>query len=171
MGNALSPEITFPGALSFYNFSSLASTTDFTEQSDSYYLYRLHKVSFVFMRSVDEVTMSNNIHGYSLYLGYYPTFSSIVTSFADLQRNQNSYQVDCLTFDKQKVICPISKIASVTTIGADLIYQNSGDIQQVTLAQYLPGQLSIRSDNPVNNGSITLFTIKVVYDVSFYNRK
>jgi hypothetical protein len=115
--------------------------------------------------------MLDNSSG-SIWLLYYPTYTDYSPPVADVKRNQLSYKLDLMTFEKQHIICPTADIQSFTQTGADYVNINSSEFMETDRIQYLKGQLAIASDNSNTNANTTnLFSITVRYSVDFYFRR
>jgi hypothetical protein len=159
------------GPTNYYNFKTLASLPDFTEQSDSYFYCRLNHVVIELVRSVDESTMLSSVNGGSIFLSYQPTVSSAAVSYALASRDQSAYKLDLMTFDKQVLRCPIYNIQYPTTIVATVITLNSSEMLDCTLMASIQGQLNVVSDNAtVNAAAVKLFSMIVKYNVTFFYR-
>lgn len=150
----------------FYNFSNLATLTDFVENTGMYQYFRILKVQLILERSVDESTMMNGIHGSSLLLNYNPTYTSVNYPFSALSRDQSAYKIDQMTFDPQVVEAPIYNIQA---------YESS----LINNSMYLPterageigGQFCLASDNTtLNSTTVKLFNVKIVFYVHFAYR-
>ncbi len=167
MSNAGTTPILFNGSTSYYNFHPILTTlADYSFLSQNYLHACLTKVEFELVRSVDEATMASNTGGCSVYLNYYPTVTSAVYSYADVSRNQQSYCVDLLTFDKQKVSCPVVSIDYILPFAGGYITCNNSRLSDLNLFAVLGGQLSIVDNNVINAASTRkLFTINVRFHV------
>ena len=131
---------------------------------------RLKSVSFEISRVVDETTMLDSTTG-SIWLLYYPTSTNFTPSVSEVKRNQVSYKIDLMTFDKQVVVCPIASIQTFTQTGADYTTINSALPLETINAQFIKGQLTVASDNTnTNQNIVNLFSVTVKYNIDFFFR-
>jgi hypothetical protein len=166
----LSNDITFSNNTSYYNFSTLSTLADYNEHKNAYLFFKLKSVSFEICRVVDETTMLDSTSG-SIWLLYFPTAQNFTPSVSEVKRNQVSYKIDLMTFDKQTIICPISSIQTFVQTGADYVTVNSAIPLETINAQHLKGQFTVVSDNTNTNPNIlNLFSVTVKYQVEFYFR-
>jgi hypothetical protein len=166
--------ITFTsGGNAYYNLATLWSLTDYFDIKDNYTFTKLKSVSFEITRTVDEATMIDSCNG-GIWLLYNPSISNTVVTKADLIRNQASYQIDLMTFDKQTVVIPFSDIqvpANSGVLVGDYITINNAVPMGINLVQYIQGQLSMASDNTKNGVQANrLFSVIVRFHVEMYYR-
>ena len=88
----------------YYNMSSIFNWSDYTEQSDAYLFVKFNRIILDIVRTTDEATMVSNQRGGDIYLTYYPHISSTTVAYNLISRDVNSYRIDPMTFDEQKVV-------------------------------------------------------------------
>jgi hypothetical protein len=107
----------------------------------------------------------------SIWLQYFPTAQNFTPSISEVKRNQVSYKIDLMTFDKQTVVCPMADIQSFAQTGADYVTMNSLIPIETINALHYKGQLSVVSDNTNTNPNIVnLFSVTAKFYVDFYYR-
>ncbi len=166
-----SPEITFSTGNNYYDIASASSWTDFTEQSDSYLFLRLKKVVMSIVRTTDEATMVANMRGGDIYVNYYPQINTTSYTYAALSRDVNSYRIDPMTFDEQKIVIQFPDYAGYRLVGGVDYWLNLNKIIAVTHLQYSTGEIALRTSNTTNNAAVSiLFKVKINLHVDFYHR-
>jgi hypothetical protein len=166
-----SPEIAFSSGNNYYNVSNISSLSDFTEQSDSYIFFKINKIVLDIVRTTDEATMVSKLRGGDIYLGYYPHYNTTSVTYSDLSRNVNSYRIDPMTFDEQKVVIIIPDLLGYRASGGVDYWLNLSKHSYVGFLQYATGEIAIRTSNTTNNDSVTLlFKIKIKIHIEFSHR-
>ncbi len=165
-------EIVFGSNTALYwDLSSIATLSDFTEQSDGFRFVKVKRITVDILRTSDEVTMFSNLRGGDVYINYYPDIFSSSVTYADLSRDINSYRIDVMTFDPQRIVVPIPDYAGYN-INAGIDYWLNPS-KTITLGQlpYVSGQLAIRTSNTTNNNAVVvLFKLMFKIQVVFYHR-
>jgi hypothetical protein len=165
--------ITYTNGQSYYNLSTLWGLTDYFDVKDHYSFVKLNSVSFEITRVADEATIRDSCNG-SIWLHYAPDLSNTVETAANLKRNQSSYEIDLMTFDKQLIVCPFSNIQLESQTGiivGDFITINNHVPMVTNLVKYIQGQLSLASDNTRTGAeSKRLFSIVVRFNIDMYYR-
>lgn len=166
-----SAEITFSSGNTFLNLAGVCSTTDFSNTADAYLYFMLDSVTIDLVRSTDEATIVTNLRGQDIYLNYYPSLISTAVSYGDISVDNNSYKIDTMTFDDQKVVIkPPNYLALITNAGVD--YWLNPKLMEVRYATLLPGEIAMRSNNSTNNNATTtLFKLRFKYHFTFFHRK
>ncbi len=112
--------------------------------------------------------MNTYTHGSSLYLTYYPLYLSLPVPYSYASRDVTAYKIDVMTFNKQVVIIPMLDVWYTDSTGTQL---NNSKINTISSVGLLLGELAITSDNSVVNAAQEkLFSVKVEFDVTLYNR-
>jgi hypothetical protein len=167
--NTGSPNITFSGGVNYYDWKTLFTLTDFTDNAN-YRFAKIHSVTLNLERSVDEITMATMMTGNFIYINAYPELFSTSIPISGISRDQYAYKVDTMTFDHQSYKVPMVNIQLYDTQINPVII-NPSKAMPYSEVQYLPGQFSIGSDKTLNAPATQkLFNIKVSYLVTFFGR-
>jgi len=159
------PAISFAGNAD-YNFRRLGGLADFIDHSSHYAYYKLNKVEVNLVRSVDETSMFTNTKGCNVLLTYYPDLTSASVPYAITSRDQTSYRIDLMTFEEQKIMCPMINIEYTSSSGA--FTMNNTKWQSISRVSDLDGELVISDNNTVVVPAGTkLFSMEIKYFVEF----
>ncbi len=170
--NAGSPDITFASGSTFYNISTITSLTDFIDSADSYLYCRISKITVDIVRSSDESTVSANLRGNDIYINYYPNLVGSIVSYADLSRDINSYRVDPMTFDLQKIVCIVPSMINYNLAAGVDYWIDPTKFNLITNLSNILGEIVINTGNTVNNAAtLALFTLKMRFYLQFAHRK
>jgi len=166
-----SPEIVFSSGTTYYDISGISGWTDFTDQSDSYLYIKLNSIVLDIIRTTDESTMAANMHGGDIFLNYYPSINGTQLTYNALSRDINSYRIDTMTFDEQKVVIQIPDLLSYRLSGGVDYWLNPSKCILMSLFQYLTGEIAIRTSNTINNNNVVLlFKVKIKVHCELFHR-
>ncbi len=106
-------------------------------------VFKIHRISFEIVRTVDEATILANTRGYSTFIGYYPDLYSTAVSHGTLSKNQLFFNLDPMTFDKQYVNVPVVDMNYLVSNGGDIVTLNNSKVMPVANSSILGGQVNI----------------------------
>lgn len=159
-----SPEVVFGSSGLYWNLNSIAGLTDFTEASTGFKFVKFVQIQVDIIRTADEASMFTNLRGGDIYLNYYPDSSSLPFSYADISRDINSYRIDVMTFDTQRILIKLPDYTVNFNSGGNLYWLNAIKNMIIGHVQYLNGEIAIKTANSINN-TAALVLFKLLFKV------
>jgi len=137
-------------------------------------MYNFVRIKFItveIVRVVDEATITSSLSGSAIYFNQYSSIKSTAPALDLIASNDSTYKLDTLTFDKQVLHLPVRDVQVSTSVAGDILCLSTSRMMETALAEYIPGEMAIASDNTnVAASNVKLFSVLVKYHCKFYYR-